>query len=129
MSGVRMSPLGTAATTGLFYQPQMTDDGECGATGGMKTGRGKPAPSPLCLPQIPHDQIQARTRAAGKPATNRLSYGAAYMLRDKIRTTRFRSKLGAIMNQYERKGSSTFGTLPLGLIKHRPMKTYGRVEI
>jgi hypothetical protein len=34
-----MSPLGTAATTGLLYQPQMIDDGECGAIGGMNIGR------------------------------------------------------------------------------------------
>jgi hypothetical protein len=37
---VKLSPLGTAATTGLLYQPQMLDDGECGAIGGMKVGRG-----------------------------------------------------------------------------------------
>jgi hypothetical protein len=70
LSGVGLSPLGTAATTGLLYQPQMIDDGDCGEIGGMKTGRGnrstrrKPAPAPLCLPQIPHDQTRARTRAA-----------------------------------------------------------------
>jgi hypothetical protein len=31
-------------------------------------------------PQIPHDQVQFRTpdRSGGKPATNRLSYGAAF---------------------------------------------------
>jgi hypothetical protein len=51
-------------------------DCDCGEIGGMKIGRGnrstqrKPAPAPLCPPQIPHD---------GKPATNRLSYGAALM--------------------------------------------------
>jgi hypothetical protein len=28
--GVRLSPLGTTATTGLLYQPQMIDDGDCG---------------------------------------------------------------------------------------------------
>jgi hypothetical protein len=65
---VRLGPLGTAATIGLLYQPQMTDDGDCGAAGGMKIGRGnrstrrKSAPAPLCPPQIPHDQIRARTR-------------------------------------------------------------------
>jgi hypothetical protein len=32
LSGVRLSPLATAATTGLLYQPQMID-GDCGATG------------------------------------------------------------------------------------------------
>jgi hypothetical protein len=68
VSGVRLSPLGTAATTGLLYQPQMIDD--CEEIGGMKIGRGtrstrrKPAPAPLCPPQIPHDQTGARTRTA-----------------------------------------------------------------
>jgi hypothetical protein len=38
--GVRLSPLGTAATTGLLYQRQMIDDGDCGAIGGMKIVRG-----------------------------------------------------------------------------------------
>jgi hypothetical protein len=70
IGGVGLSPLGTAATSGLLYQPQMIDEGDCGAIGGMKIGRGnlstrrKPAPAPLCPPQIPHDQIWARTRAA-----------------------------------------------------------------
>jgi hypothetical protein len=60
VSGVRLSPLGTAATTGLLYEPQMIDDGVCGEIGGMKIGRGnrrtrrKPAPAP-------HDQTRART--------------------------------------------------------------------
>jgi hypothetical protein len=40
LSGVRLSPLGTSATTGILYQPQMIDDGDCGAIGGMKIGRG-----------------------------------------------------------------------------------------
>jgi hypothetical protein len=68
--GVRLCSLGTAATTGLQYQPQMIDDGDCGAIGGMKIDRGnlsigrKPAPVPLCQPQIPHDLTWARTRAA-----------------------------------------------------------------
>jgi hypothetical protein len=31
--GLRLSPVGTAATTGLLYQPQMIDDGDCGAIG------------------------------------------------------------------------------------------------
>jgi hypothetical protein len=68
---VRLSPLGTAATTGLLYQLQMTDDDDdCGAIGGMKIGRGnrntrrKPAPVSLCPPQILHDLTWARTRAA-----------------------------------------------------------------
>jgi hypothetical protein len=70
LSGVRLSAVGTVATTGLLYQPQTIDDVDCGAIGGMKIGRGnlslqrEPAPAPLCPPQIPHDQTQARTRAA-----------------------------------------------------------------
>jgi hypothetical protein len=53
--------LGTAATTGLLYQPRMIGDDDCGEIGGMKIGRGnrstrrKPAPAPLYPPQIPHD--------------------------------------------------------------------------
>jgi hypothetical protein len=31
LSVVRLSSLGTAANTGLLYQPQMIDDGDCGA--------------------------------------------------------------------------------------------------
>jgi hypothetical protein len=79
LSGVRLSPLGTAATTGLLHQPLMIDDGDCGTVGGMKTGRGnrstrrKPALVPLCPPQIPYDQIRARTRAVAVS----LSYGTA----------------------------------------------------
>jgi hypothetical protein len=63
------SPLGTAATTCLLYQPRMIDDGDCGTIGGMKIGRGnrstwrKPVPEPHCPPQIPHEQTRARTRA------------------------------------------------------------------
>jgi hypothetical protein len=70
ISGVELSPLGTAAASGLLYKPPMIDEGDCGAIGGMKFGRGnrstrrKPAPAPLCPPQIPHDQTLARTRTA-----------------------------------------------------------------
>jgi hypothetical protein len=70
ISGVGLSPLGTAAASGLLYKPQMIDEGDCGAIGGMKIGRGnrstrrKPTPAPLSPPQIPHDQTRARTRAA-----------------------------------------------------------------
>jgi hypothetical protein len=55
----------------------MIDEGDCGAIGGMKIGRGnrgirrKPAPAPLCPPQIPLDQTRDRTRAAT------VGYGAA----------------------------------------------------
>jgi hypothetical protein len=65
------------ATSGLLYKPQMIDEDDCGAIGGMQIGRGnqstrrKLAPAPLCPPQIPHDQTRARTpgRRGGKPAT------------------------------------------------------------
>jgi hypothetical protein len=85
ISGVGLSPLGTAAISGLLYKPQVIDEGDCGAIGGIKIGRGnrsirrKPAPAPLCPPQIPHDQTPGSNpgRRGGKPATNRLSYGAA----------------------------------------------------
>jgi hypothetical protein len=54
--------------TGLLHLTRMVD--ECGAVGGKRIGRGnrstrrKPAPVPLCPPQIPHDLTWARTRAA-----------------------------------------------------------------
>jgi hypothetical protein len=63
----------------------MIGEGDCGAIGGMKIGRGnrstrrKTAPEPLCPPQIPLDQTPGSNpgRRGGKPATNRLNYGAA----------------------------------------------------
>jgi hypothetical protein len=83
LSGVRLSQLGSAATIGLLYQPQMMVTVE--QTGGMKTGRGngrtrrKPAPVPLCPPQIPQDLTRALTRAAavGSQRLTRLSYDTA----------------------------------------------------
>jgi hypothetical protein len=79
----------TVATAGLLYQPGMMmddNDYECGAIGGMsdrenRSTRRKPAPVPLCPPQIPHDLTRARTpdHRNGKQATNRLSYGTAFM--------------------------------------------------
>jgi hypothetical protein len=85
LSGVRLSPLGTAATIGLMYQPQMIDDGVCGAIGGMKIGRRnrstrrEPAPIatlPTTNPTWP-DPCSNPGRRGGKPATNRLSYVTA----------------------------------------------------
>jgi hypothetical protein len=62
LNGVRLSPVGAAATTGLFYQPQMIDDGDCEATGGTnRSTRRKPTPASLCPPQILHDVTRART--------------------------------------------------------------------
>jgi hypothetical protein len=65
---------------GLLYQPRMIDD-ERGTVGGMRIGRGngstrsKPAPVPLCPPQIPHYLNYDRTRAArgGKLGINRIT--------------------------------------------------------
>jgi hypothetical protein len=86
ISEVGLSPLGTAAASGLLYKPQMIDEGDFGSIGGMKIVRGnrstrrKPAPVPLCPPQIPTrpDPSSNPGRRGGKPATNRLSYGAAF---------------------------------------------------
>jgi hypothetical protein len=53
--------LGTAATTGLLYQPRMIGEGDCGEIGEIKIGRRdrstriKPVSAPLCPPQILHD--------------------------------------------------------------------------
>jgi hypothetical protein len=66
--GSKLGPLDTSATEWpIVSAPGDYDDGEFG---GMKIGRGnrssrrKPAPAPLCPPQIPLDQTRARTRAA-----------------------------------------------------------------
>jgi hypothetical protein len=63
-----MGPLGTSATEWpIVPAPGDCDDGEFG---GIKIGRGnrstrrKPAPVPLCRPQIPLDQTRAQTRVA-----------------------------------------------------------------
>jgi hypothetical protein len=42
--------LGTAATTGLLYQPRMIGEGDCGEIGGMKIVQGKPKYSEKTLP-------------------------------------------------------------------------------
>jgi hypothetical protein len=50
LGGVRLSPLGMSATVGPLYQLRMIDDGDYGAVGGMRIGKGnrstrrKPAP-------------------------------------------------------------------------------------
>jgi hypothetical protein len=73
ISGVGLSPLGTAATSGLLYKPQIIDEENCGAIGGMKTGRRnrstrrKPAPAPLRPPQIPHAQTWAAAVGSQRP--------------------------------------------------------------
>jgi hypothetical protein len=66
---------------GLLYQPRMIDDDECESVAGIRIGRGnrstrrKPAPAPLCPPQIPHNLTWAWTRAAAV-ATRRLTVWA-----------------------------------------------------
>jgi hypothetical protein len=68
LSGV--SPLGTAATTALLYEPHMIDDGDCRAIGRLKFGKGnqstqrEPALALLCQPQIPHVQTRSWTRCS-----------------------------------------------------------------
>jgi hypothetical protein len=82
--------LGIVATSGLLYKPQMRDEDECEAIGGIKIGRGnrstqrKPAPAPLCPPQIPHDQTRARTRAA-TVGNQELTYSLHHRSEDKWR--------------------------------------------
>jgi hypothetical protein len=77
---VRLSPLGTAATTGILYQLQMID-GDCETIDGMNFGREirntrrKSAPAPLC----PADPGSNPVRRGEKPETNLLS--AALILR------------------------------------------------
>jgi hypothetical protein len=84
LSGVRLSPLGNAATTGLLYQPQMIDDGDCGAISGLNTDRGnsvKTCPSATLSTTNPTcpDPGSNPGRRGEKPATNRLSYSTAYV--------------------------------------------------
>jgi hypothetical protein len=56
--GVQLGPLGTTATNGLIVPATVDyDDGEIGGMigRGNRSTRRKPAPVPLCPPQIPHD--------------------------------------------------------------------------
>jgi hypothetical protein len=78
--GVQLSPLATSATSGPIVPA--TGDYEDGEFGGMMIGRGKRStrkrttPVPLSSPQISHELTG---REPGKSATNRLSYGTAYI--------------------------------------------------
>jgi hypothetical protein len=62
--------------------PRMMGEGDCGATGGMKirTGNRSTCPSATLSTTNPTcpDPGSKPGRRGGKPATNRLSYGAAY---------------------------------------------------
>jgi hypothetical protein len=78
-----MVPFGTSATEWpIVPAPGDYDDGEFGGMNigwGNRSTRRKPAPGPLCPQQIPLDQTRVWIPGlrGGKPATNRLSYGAA----------------------------------------------------
>jgi hypothetical protein len=64
-SAVGLSPLGTAAISGILYKPQMRDEGDCGVISGIKIGRGTEVLGEhlpqryFGPPQIPHDQTGA----------------------------------------------------------------------
>jgi hypothetical protein len=76
---MRVSPLGTEATIGLWYQPRMRDD-EYGAVGGMRIGRGNRSTRGKTCRSATLSTINPTSnpgRRSGKPATNHLSYGAA----------------------------------------------------
>jgi hypothetical protein len=87
--GGEESKLGTLGTSATEW-PIVPAPGDCddGKFYGMKIGRRnrstrrKPAPAPLSLPQIPLaiPGLENPGRRGGKPATNRLSYGAALAL-------------------------------------------------
>jgi hypothetical protein len=77
---VRLSPLGTSATIGLLYQPQMMDEAKCESVGGkIGSGNGntrrKPVLVPLYSPQILFDRVSNSNRRSEKPVTNRMRYG------------------------------------------------------
>jgi hypothetical protein len=78
--------LGTAATTGLLYQPRMIGDVDCGGKNWWnKDWQGKPKYSEKICPRGTLfttnptwlDPVLNPGSRGGKPATNRLSYGAA----------------------------------------------------
>jgi hypothetical protein len=85
------SPLGPCKSQhcghiGLLCIPRMIHEGDCGVIGaanddcrGNRRTRRKPSPAPLCPTTNPTWPVRFRTpdRSCGKPATNRLSYGAA----------------------------------------------------
>jgi hypothetical protein len=82
--GVQLGPLGMPATNWpTVLAPGDYDDGEFGgmmiARGNRRTRR-KPAPVPLCPPQIPLDLTGREPGPPlGKPPTNHLSYGTAHL--------------------------------------------------
>jgi phage-related protein len=90
ISGVGLSPLVTAATSGLLYKPQMIDEGDCGAIGEWELagetevlGENLPrATSSATNPTWP-ELVPNLGRRGGKPMTNRLSYDTTHRSKDK----------------------------------------------
>jgi hypothetical protein len=113
-TGVGLSPLGTAATTGLLHQPQMIYYGDYEAVGGVKICRGnrstrrKPAPATICPPQIPHDLTRARIRASAV-GSQRLSYG----------TSQIRSNIVASHRLGEMKSSARGNHVPFSFVTNK----------
>jgi hypothetical protein len=76
----------TESTCYVGHQLAYSTSPGCGAVGGMRIGRGKrntrrkPAPMPLCPPQIPHYLTWARTRpaAAGSRLLTAWAMGRRY---------------------------------------------------
>jgi hypothetical protein len=63
----KLGPLGTSASNWpIVPAPGDCEDAEFGGMNGSgnRSTRRKPAPTPLCPPQIPLDQTWAQTRAA-----------------------------------------------------------------
>jgi hypothetical protein len=80
----KLGPLGTAATyRTIVPAPGDYDDGEISGVmigKGNRSTRRKPAPVPFCPPQTPHAYTGTNPgHSGGKPATNRLSYGTAFV--------------------------------------------------
>jgi hypothetical protein len=87
-----------------IVQHQMIDEGDCGAIGGMKIGRGnqstrrKPAPSAILSTTNPTwpDPCANTGRRGGKPATNRLSQWANTLF-----TTRYKLHIIKLLVGYK----------------------------
>jgi hypothetical protein len=80
--------LGTAATSGLLYQPRMIGDDNCGEIGVIEDWQRKPKYSEKTCPSATLSTTNPTwldpglnpDRRGGKSATNRLGYGAAMFL-------------------------------------------------
>jgi hypothetical protein len=67
---VRLSPLGTAATSGLLYKPQMIDEGDCGAIGRITQRKTCPSATLSTTNPTWPDPGSNPDHRCGKPATN-----------------------------------------------------------